>query len=202
MGPVLASEADALLAFREWVDREHGAGRPVSAGEWRVWTWLARRAFDRRYGVHAGRGAVEMWHSDLYRERLSRSTVERAFKRFRGAGLVDGAPCDPDPANDWRRERARYVLRIPAVCVDLVRKLAWRAKRKLDEMRRSDDASSALGQRARSHLERDTSPLTLCVEPNDGASSLVNRPSRATLPADYRAAFDALMATRGRRCPT
>lgn len=197
-GPILTSEADALVAFREWVDREHAADRPVTAGEWRVWTWLARRAFDGRYSAHAGRGAVTMWHSDIYRERLSRATVERALKRFRAGGLVQGKPCAPDPEHDWHRDRARYVLRIPVACVDLVRKLAWRAKRKLADLTRSNDASTLLGQRARSHLERDVLPLNVCIEPTDGLGLPVDRPPGVTYPDDYRQHRQAFAATKGK----
>jgi hypothetical protein len=161
----LISAADAHLAFAELAEKVEPP--PVVYGLWR---WLVARAFDSRYARHAGRGAVELWHSDLYGDgRWSRSSVERGFVWLRSHGLVVGRPNDPDPTNDWYRDRALYRLTVPAACRAFLNKLRHRAARKLDELRRSNDASTVTGQRARSHLERDGYPLTVCVEPTDAA---------------------------------
>jgi len=188
------SAALAHVAFVEWTEQEESAGRAVGRRTWAVWRTLVKWAFTPQCRRYLERGAVRMLYDDLVDEGHKEATVGRAMRRFRAAGLLDGKPNEADPTDDWHRDPADYRVMVPALCRQLVSRLRYAAKRKLDELRaadspRSNDRSPVPGQSARLHLERYTSS-------SDDRRRPVDTGPPRPIPADYRAAVDALMATK------
>jgi hypothetical protein len=167
----------AHVAFADWAAAERAAGRPVTAAEYRLWDAIVRAAYEPN-ARRAGAGRLSVWYSDVAKAAgLGRTATNAAMRRFRRAGLLDGAPCEADPANDWHRERATYRVTIPAVCRQLLARLAYKARRAFDE---------ATTRVAASVHRAVVTPKQVAIELVTDPVGLVDGPR--TYPDDYLAA--------------
>ena len=185
--PTAPSRAVALLVFDDWERLEAAAGRLVPRSVAWVFADVVRHAFESS-PLRVARGEVEAWTSQLTK-RVARTARNAAMRRLRAAGLIAGRPNDPDPANDFYRDPARYRVTIPACCTQLLARLKWAAKRSLDAITpgRNEGRSSVRPRGFVIALESQ-SPTTTRVDRDDGAGGGVDNAPRRPLPDDYRAA--------------
>ena len=165
--PTARNRAVALVAFDDWQRHEEAAGRPVPSSTWLVFSDVVRRAYEKSR-VRVARGEVSGWYSELT-TRVARTARNAAMRRLRAAGLIDGHPNAPDPANNFYRDRARYRVCIPAVCRQLLNRVKHAADRAL-----TDNTAGRYEGRTTDHPRgfvidlESQSPTTTRVDQDDG----------------------------------
>jgi hypothetical protein len=178
-----------------------------------VWDALADLAFEPN-GRRVERGVVEVWYSDVAaRAGLGENATGKAMRWLRQHGFLAGDPNEPDPENDWYRERARYVLTIPRCLARVIAHVRYAAQKTAQREARDAyvaaravavaaqlAADLAAGMNRARHHDRSQSVgpravFTTDIQiQGDGAASPVDiRP----LPPDYAAARDRLLAKKG-----
>jgi hypothetical protein len=205
------TKGHALEALSDWW-RVTGERLPPRVRA--VWDALNDLAFEPN-GRRVGRGVVEVWYSDVgARAGLGENATGRAIRWLRQHGFLAGAPNEPDPENDWYRERARYVLTIPGRLARVLAHVRYAAQRAADREARAAAAAAradavaaqlaanvAAGANAARHHDRSQRVGPRAVFTTDVQTQEVGTASPVDirpLPPDYAAARDRLLARKGK----